>query len=161
MIESADIFAMRNPALCAVVVGAFAEGYHRGADDWPTMPLMFLPVPIVLSRRVTKTFKGTNRRTGLLEWLTRSPHVPTIVGQRLELTADVTRRGLLFSLRYGLLELDENARFVVQRRWLRWMRRHGCPPALRTYRREALRVGTWVGEVRHPPTVFHSFGVMP
>ena len=162
MSDSADVFAMTNPALCAVVLASFVGGYERGAGEWPKLPILFLPVPIVLSERIARTFKGTNRSTGLLEWLAREPHVAPIVGQRIQLAQDLSRRALLFGTRYGLLKLEEDGVSIsVARRVTRRLASREVASGTVLHRRIAARLGTWVGEVRSPATVFHSFGVMP
>lgn len=161
MTDSVDIYAMGNPALCAVVLSAFALGYKDGSGDWPQTPIMFLPVPIVLSNRVARTFKGTNRRTGLLEWLAREPQVAAFAGPRILATRDMSQRGLLFGLRYRMLLFDPSGSIAVPSRTRRRINRRDITASVRKRLKLATRLGRWIGEVRSPATVFHSFGVIP
>jgi hypothetical protein len=70
-----DLYAERNPAFgtyaVAAFVHAFAETEPQGAD----LPIVYVALPIALSGELALTFEGTNKTTGLLEWLGRTPQM--------------------------------------------------------------------------------------
>jgi hypothetical protein len=157
---SLDVYAMGNPALCSMVLAAYAHGHFAAAQNWPQMPTMLIPVPLVLSSRIARTFKQTNRTTGLLEWLSRFPFVASVAAPRIRETVQLSREALLFGVRYDVLRLDVDGRFSVDSRIIRRAKNESII-RIRPYLLSAMRLGAWVGEVHSTATVFHSLGLTP
>lgn len=72
MSTALDLYAMTNPALGGALLWAYLRG-AEGAGSALELPLLFLPVPVLLSSSLAETFDGTNSRTGLFAWLDRNP----------------------------------------------------------------------------------------
>ncbi|MEO1017340.1 MAG: three component ABC system middle component, partial [Pseudomonadota bacterium] len=70
-----DIYSETNPAFCTYVLVYFTTAYLSRSDDGPEIPVVYLALPLALSADLGSTFNGTNRNTGLLEWLERSTKV--------------------------------------------------------------------------------------
>ena len=161
-----DVYAMTNPALCGLVVSAFAAGAQEVDAAGPEFPLLFLPVPIVLSRELLDRFRQTNRATGLFEWLARHPAVTVSFAERMSATVTYSRRGMLFAARYGLAEWRDGGRLSLTEDGQRAVRAatasSGPAPrgaVIADAVRAARRLGAWVAEVRSAATVLHAFGV--
>jgi hypothetical protein len=97
MTQAHDLYAERNPAFgvyaAAAFVFEFSETRLQGAD----LPIVYVALPIALSEDLALSFEGTNKNTGLLEWIERTPQMS--VG-----LADRVNAGLLTvgdAVRYG------------------------------------------------------------
>jgi hypothetical protein len=154
-----DVYAMTNPALCSFVLAAFFNGFQEAREPSAELPLAYLPIPITLSSRLLDTFVGTNRRTGLIEWLHRSPEVVVRFDQRVRRTRNYSRDGLLFGVRYGILAAPQNGRFIASPVGERLLRSRSVDPSVRKTLSAAQRLGSWVAEIESTATVFHSFGI--
>src|SRR5688572_1603937 len=100
---SVDTYAAVNPAFCSLVLRAFVDGYCKVDARGASLPLSILPLPLVLTSGIAESLASTNVTTGLLPWTTRSQ--PSLVGlsERVEVTAEFSKRALLFAVRYSIL----------------------------------------------------------
>ena len=64
-----DVFSETNPAFCAHALVAFTTAYISESVDGPEVPTAYLALPVALSGELAGSFVGTNKNTGLLEWL--------------------------------------------------------------------------------------------
>lgn len=157
--KAIDVFAATNPALGAVVLRSFATGYVTEENAGVPMPLIFFPLPIVLSRRLSATMEGTNVTTGLVTWLTRRPEVCLGLSDRIDGTGAFTQESVAFGIRYGLLSIVENGRIQPNsaglRKQIRFSARDDRGRALNL----ASRLGAWMGRMPSPQSIFHNFGL--
>lgn len=156
---SIDTFAATNPAFCSIILYSFAEGFATTNSGETPFPLILLPVPLVLTREIADSFEGTNAKTGLLSWVTRSPEITVGLRDKLRDTADISKQAFLFGSRYGLLSLSEAGRVTVNPDRLAKK-----PPVTgNAYVTEALklarRLGGWVGSAGSTQTIFVALGV--
>lgn len=160
--QSADVFANTNPALGALVLWAFCFGYRARDSLGVEHPLVFLPLPLVLSEVYATTFQGTNSQTGLFAWMERNPELHLDLPLNIEGTRQVTRNAFLFGLRYGILELSDQGRVLPNRNFnLSAAKRRQLGEAIRHALSLADRLGKWTGDVASTRTVFYTLGIMP
>jgi hypothetical protein len=76
-----DIYAETNPAWVGYVLVAFLRGFVEAEPAGAELPLAYLGLPICLSGDLATTFEGSNKKTGLREWLERSPQIQLDLGQ--------------------------------------------------------------------------------
>jgi len=159
MKSSVDVYAMTNPALGAVAIASFAKGFADDSGNRPDFPLAFLPLPLVLASPVLQTFRGTNRKTGLVEWLAKSPEVLVDFDQAVRASVDYSRSALLFGVRYGVLSIDPFGRVEANASAKRVLSQRLLGEDVREAVRAAERLGCWFAEIRSTETILHCLGI--
>lgn len=141
-----------NPALLATLLAAAARDYERARAPMP-WPLAFLVLPLVL-HRPTRAALPKNTRTHLSTWIRREPVLRAGFPARAGAMVPITREGIRFGLRAGVLWLDGVALtgdLPVE-----------APPGeLRQLIRTAAVVGRWLAKTEEPSTAFALLGVTP
>jgi len=94
-----DIFAETNPAYCAALLATFVGGYYAA-------------LPLAISGDLASTFDRTDRRTGLLEWLRRSPAIQIRLADRINGSLDIVTEAIRFACFSHLLTIDTEGRLV-------------------------------------------------
>lgn len=157
-IPSVDSFAATNPALCSLILRAFAEGYVEEDGEGVPVPLVLVPLPLVLSEAVASTLSATNSATGLLPWLARFQEVKIGMAERVARVAGFSRQALLFGLRYRVLGITPAGRVVPESAGL--VKKPNFPASAEPGRFLSLakRLGGWSGQVRSPETVLLCLG---
>lgn len=110
MTEAHDVFAETNPAFCAHALAAFTAAYMTLNDGGPELPSCYVALPIALSGDFAVAFNGTNRNTGLLEWLTRSPQVQVGLAARINASMGIVTEAVRFGCFSHVLVLKEDGR---------------------------------------------------
>jgi hypothetical protein len=105
-----DIYAETNPAFCAYALVGFTTAYLSVNAHGPELPTVYLSLPVALSGELGAAFLGTNKNTGLLEWLGRSPQVRIGLAERLNGSLNVVTEAIRFGCFTRVLKLDEGAR---------------------------------------------------
>lgn len=157
MSATLDLYAMTNPALGSAVLWSFLHGAGR-ADQGIELPLLFLPIPILLSSSLAASFEGTNSRTGFYAWLDRNPELTVGFGGMVQRTGPVTRRALLFAARTRVVTADAEGRFRPTRALNEdKLRRTG--EAVRSFFPLAKRFGGWIAEAGSTRDVLFALGL--
>lgn len=157
--KAIDVFAATNPALGAAVLRSFVAGYVAQNSAGVPIPVMFFPLPIVLSRTLSATLDGTNATTGLVTWLTRRPEVCLGLNGRIDATAPFTQESVAFGIRYGLLSIVEDGMLHPNDAGLRKQLRFSAKDDRGRALTLASRLGSWMGRMPNPQSIFHSFGL--
>lgn len=110
MTEAYDVLAETNPAFCASALAAFTLAYVSLNDAGPELPACYVALPVALSADFAPTFHGTNRNTGLLEWLTRSPQVQIGLAARINASMSIVTEAVRFGCFTYVLALREDGR---------------------------------------------------
>ena len=141
-----------NPALLAVLLAAAARDYETQATRMP-WPLAFLIPPLVL-HRPTREALPRDTRTHLSTWIRRQPLLRAGFPDRAAAMVPLTREGIRFGLRAGVLARDGAS-----------LTGHldTEPPEgeLRQLVRRAALVGRWLAKTDQPSTIFALLGVAP
>jgi hypothetical protein len=141
-----------NPALLAVLLAAAAQEYETEETGMP-WPLVFLVPPLVL-HRPTRDALPRNTRTHLSTWVRREPLLRAGFPARAAAMVPLTREGIRFGLRAGVL-VREGATLSGN------LGREAPAGELRQLIRRAALVGRWLAKTDQPSTVFALRGVAP
>jgi hypothetical protein len=154
-----DIYAEVNPAYCTYALAAFTKTYMSVSSDGPELATVYLALPLALSGDLGGSFDGTNKNTGLLEWLERSPQVQIALAERMNASIDIVTEAVRFACFTQVLVLNERARLTlgslkVQKRALISLGEEAAQPIKR-----AERLGYWFALVGSTRTVFDMIGL--
>ena len=108
-----DLYAETNPAFCAYLLAAFSSAYQEENDEIPEVSLCYTSLPLALSGDLADTFAGTNRLTGLLEWLQRHPVIQIDLCARINGSLDIVTEAIRYGCFAQLLLLTETGRLQV------------------------------------------------
>lgn len=100
-----DIFAETNPAYCACLLATFVRAYRTRSGSVPDITLCYAALPLALSGDLAPTFERTNRKTGLLEWLHRSPVIQIRLADRVNGSLDIVTEAIRFACFSNLLAI--------------------------------------------------------
>ena len=105
-----DVFSETNPGFCTYALGAFTTAYTSVNENGPEVPIIYLALPLALSGDLSTAFDGTNKNTGLLEWLGRHPRVQVGLAARVNATIQMVSEAIRLACFTRVVELDETAR---------------------------------------------------
>lgn len=105
-----DIFAETNPAYCASLLATFVRAYRTRSGSEPDITLCYAALPLALSGDLAPTFGRTNRKTGLLEWLHRSPVIQIRLAARVNGSLDIVTEAIRFGCFSNLLAINTEGR---------------------------------------------------
>lgn len=156
-----DTFAMSNPALTSILLWQFAASYQRIKGSGPPLSLLYIVLPIVMSRRIVGTFRGTNVRTGFLTWLMRTPELTLQLPARVDSTRDLTADAVRFGIAYGLFTVSRDGSLRANANAISRgiPRQHGIDERAQMLR-VANHLGLWTS-ILPEATVFYSIGMTP
>ena len=156
-----DTFAMSNPALTSILLWQFAVSYQKTNGTGAPLSLAYIVLPIVMSRRIVDTFRGTNVRTGFLTWLIRNPQLTLKLPTRVETTRDLTADALRFGIAYGLFTVSRDGTLRANQNAISFNipRQHGIDERAQMLR-IANHLGQWTSTLPEA-TVFYSIGMTP
>lgn len=107
-----DIFAETNPAYCAALLATFVGAYRSTCNADPDIALCYAALPLALSGDLASTFDRTDRRTGLLEWLRRSPVIQIRLAARVNGSLEIVTEAIRFACFSHLLTINAEGRLV-------------------------------------------------
>ncbi|MEB5967363.1 three component ABC system middle component [Comamonas testosteroni] len=107
-----DIFAETNPAYCASLLATFVKAYRVRNESEPEITLCYAALPLALSGDLATTFNGTNRKTGLLEWLRRSPSIQVRLAARVNGSLDIVTEAIRFGCFSNLLAINTDGKIT-------------------------------------------------
>jgi hypothetical protein len=108
-----DVYSETNPAFCACALVAFTTAFISVNANGPEVPTTYLSLPVALSGDLGETFLSTNKNTGLLEWLERSPQIRIGLTERLNASACIVSEAIRFGCFARVLRFEEGARIVL------------------------------------------------
>jgi len=149
-----DVFAETNPAFCTYVLAAFVTSYLSMRKDGPEAPISYLALPLALSGDLTSTFDGTNRNTGLLEWLERNPHIQVGLSTRINASMNIVTDAIRFACFVQILDLDEAGRLQLGRSKLKKRAAKALSDEPARSIKHAERLGFWFAMAGSTRTVF-------
>lgn len=154
-----DIFAETNPAFCAYALAGFTRTYLTLNDDGPEVPSCYVALPIALSGDLAVTFNGTNRRTGLLEWLNRSPQVQIKLAARVNASMSIVTEAIRFGCFSHILVMNEDGKIRLGPQSIKKsvLGELGDEPTRAI--RHAERLGYWFAMAGSPRTPFNMMGL--
>ena len=114
-----DVYAETNPAFCAAALVKFTKAYSAVNPVGPETPVAYLALPVALSGELAGTFDGTNKITGLLTWLERSPQVQVGLAERLNASLDTVTDAVRFGCFARVIAIGPGARLALGARALK------------------------------------------
>jgi hypothetical protein len=154
-----DVYAETNPAFCAAVLVDFMKAYLSARPEGPETPLAYLALPVALSRELASAFDGTNKSTGLLEWLERSPQVQVGLAERVNASLEIVSEAIRFGCFAGLIVMKNSARLQLGSKKVKAsaIAALGDEPAQAMKR--AMRLGHWLADAGTTRTAFDMMGL--
>jgi hypothetical protein len=152
---------MSNPALTSILLWQFLSAYQKVNTEGAPLSLAYIVLPIVMSRHIVDTFRGTNVRTGFLTWLIRNPQLTLQLPRRVETTRDLTAEALRFGIAYRLFSVSREGTLRANPSAIssRIPRQHGVDERAQMLR-IADHLGQWTSTLPEA-TVFYSIGMTP
>jgi hypothetical protein len=159
MRDAHDVYAETNPAYCAAALAEFIKAYVSARPDGPEAPIAYLALPVALSGELAGTFDKTNKKTGLLEWLERSPHVQVGLAERVNASLDIVSDGIRFGCFTRVITIGMGARLKLgdQRIARSAINALGMEPGQALKRAE--RLGHWFAAAGSTRSVFATMGL--
>jgi hypothetical protein len=153
-----DVFASTNPALGGLILFRFLEEYCKQKPEGADFPLLYLPIPIVLSSDFSESFKGTNGKTGFMEWLNRSPQIAAILPRRLHRTIAFSRQAVGFAIRHRILAVTRAGHLTHDRTGFAKPLKHLANDPIGDRLTRARRFGAWCSGMPNTTMIFLSLG---
>jgi len=159
MIAAHDIFSETNPAFCAHALAFFTTAFTTVNSHGPELPVAYIALPVALSGDLGDSFDGTNKNTGLLEWLERSPQVQIGLIERLNNSMGIVTEAVRFGCFSRVLVLAEGARLCLGTRKIKKSAVTTLGEAPRLSLKRSERLGYWFATVGSTKTVFDMMGL--
>lgn len=155
-----DIYAETNPAFCTYVLVEFSRAYLSINLAGPELPTAYLALPVALSGDLAGAFAGTNKNTGLLEWLERSPQVQVGLAERVNASMEIVTDAVRFGCFAGALVVSHDARLQLGRKKVKksaiGLLDDGAAQAIK----RAERLGYWFATAGSTRNIFDIMGLM-
>jgi hypothetical protein len=159
VIVTHDVYSETNPAFCAYVIAAFVSAFSSAKSEGPELVVAYASIPIALSGELESTFQGTNRNTGLIEWLQRSPIVQIGLTSRLNESMSVVTEGLRFACFSGVIALDATSRLHIGAQKLKKTPQQSLSTQSKNAIKRATRLGYWFAAEGASRSIFESLGL--
>ncbi len=159
MIVAHDVYSETNPAFCAYAIVAFTAAFITVNNHGPELPVVYLSVPVALSGDLGHSFKGTNRNTGLLEWLERNPCIQIGLSDRLNGSMSIVTEAIRFGCFSRVLAVNKGARLILGERKVKKTAVKGLREETAQMLQHAERLGYWFAAVGSTKTAFCMMGL--
>jgi hypothetical protein len=156
-----DVFADINPAYCALTASRFAAGFAAVNRSGVELPLVYLGLPLALSGDLSKSFEGTNKATGLLVWIQRSPQIHVGIRDRMTLAMGIVSSAVKFGCFAQLICLSQDSRVLVGSRRLTENKLKLLHEDTTRTLRCAERLGAWFAMSGSSRSVFDAMSLTP
>ncbi|GCA52885.1 hypothetical protein KGO5_05351 [Sinorhizobium sp. KGO-5] len=154
-----DLYAETNPAFGAYLLVSFVRGFVEVNPNGPELPVAYLALPLAISGDLHPSFDRTNRKTGLQEWLERSPQIQVNLAERLNSSMDFVAGAIRLGCFSHAVRLSEGARLVVGTRGLKKDLTSGLSDDLTQSVRYADRLGYWSATAGSTKTIYDMMGL--
>jgi ABC-three component (ABC-3C) system Middle Component 3 len=154
-----DVYSETNPAFCTYALVAFTTAYLSVNDHGPEVPMAYIALPIALSGDLGDAFDGTNKNTGLLEWLRRCPQVQVGLAERVNASMNMVTEAIRFGCFTRVLVLDERARLQLGGQKLKKSAVNALSDASGRAIKRAERLGYWFAMAGSTRTTFDIMGL--
>jgi hypothetical protein len=156
---SIDVYSITNPALSSLLLWSFIHGYEGSEKRGCPFPLLYLPLPLVLSQTIRDEFRGTNAETGLYTWITRKPNVLINLKIRVEKTSNLTKDAIFFSCSNDVLRILDAGTVISNPKGIIKSRLNNTSEELNEMLRCSKRLGIWLSQINSPTNIFNSLGL--
>jgi hypothetical protein len=154
-----DVFSETNPAFCACALVGFTKAFATINDRGPELPVAYLALPVALSADLNGAFKSTNKNTGLLVWLQRSPEIQIGLTDRLNASMGFVTEAVRFGCFSRMLTVDQVARLHVGARRIKQSVLNALTEGPCQALKRAERLGYWFAAAGSTRSVFDFMGL--
>jgi len=159
MIIAHDIYSETNPAFCSFALVSFTTAYISVNNRGPEVLITYIALPIAMSGDFGSTFLGTNRNTGLLEWLERSPQVRVALAERMNASLEIVTEAIRFGCFLRVLKFEDEARISLGDRKIKKSLLQELSQEPAKVMRRAERLGYWFGSAGSTRAIFDMMGL--
>lgn len=152
---SIDIFAETNPAFCSLIIFHFCNGYFIETKSGVPFPLLILPLPVVLSDDLSRSFNGTNVKTGFFKWIENNPEILLDLTTRINESSEFLKPAIEFGFFKKLFEIDSSGFLIPVENSIKKSKK----AELDNLFKSAERMGKWVGQVDSTKTIYNHLGL--
>jgi hypothetical protein len=153
-----DVFSEINPAFCAYAIWAFTSAFESLKRQGPEIPIVYIALPIALSGDLTITFTGTNKKTGLLEWLERNPQTQIDLAKRVNASLGIVTDAIRFGCFTHVLAMDNRAHLKIGSQQLNRNNLTKLSIESASAIKRAERLGYWFAQAGSSRAVFDMMG---
>jgi hypothetical protein len=154
-----DIYSETNPAFCALALVAFTTAYLSVNTEGPEVPAVYLALPVALAGDLGCCFEGTNKNTGLLEWLGRRPQVQIGLADLVNTSMDIVTEAIRFGCFSRILVVGRTARLGLGIQKVKKSAITALSEAPAQSIKRAERLGFWFASAGSTRTVFDMMGL--
>jgi len=159
MIVAHDVYSETNPAFCAYAIVAFTAAFIAVNNHGPELPVVYLSLPVALSGDLGHSFEGTNKNTGLLEWLERNPCIQIGLTDRLNGSMSIVTEAIRFGCFSRVLAVNKGVRLILGARKIKKTAVKGLREETAQMLKHAERLGYWFAAAGSSKTVFYMMGL--
>lgn len=150
-----DVFAETNPAFCSLIIFKFCNGYFKATKVGVPFPLLFLPLPIILSNDIAGSFEGTNSKTGFFRWIENNPGILLDLTNRINGSNAFLKPSIEFGIFKNIFTIDSLGLLVPVEKGVNNRKKTELEKLFKT----ADRLGNWIGQVNSTKTIFNYLGL--
>lgn len=154
-----DIYAETNPAFCAYALAEFLKTFVEVNETGAELPLAYLALPIALSEDLAGSFEGTNKKTGLLEWLERTPQLSVGLAQRVNASLEIVTPAISYGCFAEVLVLGADGRLRLGAKTVKATAVTKLDSISAGAIRRAGRLGTWFALAGSTRNIFGILGL--
>ncbi|ASR46494.1 hypothetical protein B4V02_07280 [Paenibacillus kribbensis] len=157
--DSIDVFSVTNPALGSLVLWSFLQGYENKQQKGCPFPLVFFPLPLVISKSIRDEFKGTNAETGLYTWITRKQSILVNLDIRINRTSQLTRSAVIFGCANELMNFQPDGTIISRSRGLYKNRLQNSSEEIKQMVNTSRKLGIWFSQIDSTASILNSLGL--
>lgn len=154
-----DVYAETNPAWITYVLTSFLRGFGEAKPEGTDLPIAYVGLPLCLSGDLASTFERTNKRTGLREWVERSPQIQLELADRLNASLVIVTAAVRLGCFTNTVTLDHRGRLLLGGLKLKPDLAKGLSLDLSEPVKRAGRLGYWFGTAGSTKTAFDILGL--
>ncbi|WP_062013377.1 three component ABC system middle component [Aureimonas sp. AU4] len=159
MIVAHDIYSETNPAYGTYALTMFVQGFIAANRAGPELPVAYLALPVAISGDLAASFDGTNRNTGLLEWLDRSPQIQLGLADRVNRSMEIVTAAVRLACFTQTLALVDGARLQAGTQKLKKSPIAALSDDAAYGIKRAERLGFWFATAGSTRSVFDAMGL--
>jgi hypothetical protein len=152
---SIDVFSETNPAFCSIIIFNFLKGYCDEVEEGVPFPIAVLPLPIILSNDLSKTFDGTNAKTGFFRWIENNPMILLGLSERIIESAEFLKPAIEYGLYKKIYQINELGNLIAIENSIKASKNFEFDYLFKY----AGRLGTWIGQVNSTKTIYNHLGL--
>lgn len=152
---SIDVFAETNPAFCSLIIFSFCKGYYNKTKEGVPFPLVILLLPIILSNDLSKSFEGTNVKTGFFRWIENNPVILLEFSDRVNESTEFLKPAIEYGLYKKIYQINELGYLTPIQNSIKNNKKFEFDYLFKY----AERLGSWIGQVNSTKTIYNHLGI--